>query len=52
MLAGVLDGSGQACDKAGKCPGSSMVTKHAGKAFGAMAAANAAVRNGMLRWAL
>ncbi|CAJ1374140.1 unnamed protein product [Effrenium voratum] len=36
VLAGVLDGSGQACDKAGKCPGSSMVTKHAG--FGQPAA--------------
>lgn len=52
VLAGVMDGSGQACDKVGKCPGSSMVTKHAGKAFGAMATANVAMRNGLLRWAV
>lgn len=52
VLAGVMDGSGQACDKAGRCPGSSMVTKHVGKAFGAMATANVAMRNGLLRWAV
>lgn len=52
VLAGVMDGSGQACEKAGKCPGSSMVTKHVGKAFGAMATANVAMRNGLLRWAV
>ena len=52
VLAGVMDGSGQACEKGGKTTATSTVTKLSGKAFGAMATANVAMRNGLLRFAL
>ena len=52
VLAGVSDGSGKACTEKGNCAGSSVVTKHAGKAYGAIATANVAARNGLLRLAL
>ncbi|CAK0827052.1 unnamed protein product [Prorocentrum cordatum] len=49
IFIGVQDGSSAACNKSGNPMGSSVVTKHAGKAFGACATANVASRNGLLR---
>ena len=52
VLAGVTDGSAKACKARDNRSGSSVVTKHAGKAYGAIATANVAARNGLLRVAL
>ena len=52
VMAGVMDGTSEVCDRSSNKESSSVVTKHAGKAFGACAAANAATRNGLARWAL
>jgi len=52
VLAGMQDGSGNAAQTADSSQGSSVITKHAGKAFGAIATANVAMRNGLLHFAL
>ena len=52
IMAGVLDGTNAACSKSSNMDSASVVTKHVGKAFGARAAANTALRNGLARWAL
>ena len=49
LLAGMQDGSGMAIQAADNFQGSSVITKHAGQAFGAIATANVAMRNGLLR---
>eukprot|EP00959_Pyramimonas_sp_CCMP1952_P017214 365553-Pyramimonas_sp.AAC.1 len=45
IMAGVQDGTNAARAKSNNPECASVVTKHAGKTFGACAAANAAVRN-------
>lgn len=52
VLAGMQDGSGMTTQAAHNIQGSSVITKHAGRAFGAIATANVAVRNGLLRFVL
>ena len=52
VLAGMQDGSGNATQAADNTQGSSVITKHAGKAFGAIATANVAMRNGLLHFVL
>ena len=47
-----MDGTNAACEKCEDAERASVVTKHAGKTWGACAAANAAMRNGLARWAL
>ena len=51
ILAGVQDGTNAACEQSNNGVVASIVTKHAGKAFGACANANAATRNGLARYA-
>ena len=52
VLAGMQDGSGMTTQAAHNIQGSSVITKHAGGAFGAIATANVAVRNGLLHFVL
>lgn len=52
VLAGMPDGSGMTTQAAHNIQGSSVITKHAGRAFGAIATANVAVRNGLLHFVL
>ena len=51
ILAGVQDGTNAACEQSDNGEVASIVTKHAGKAFGACAAADVAMRNGLSRFA-
>ena len=50
VLAAVNDGSGAACAGADDPEGTSIVAKHAGKAFGALATANVGQRNSLSRY--
>ena len=52
ILAGYMNGAAEACGEVKSGPGVSIVTKHAGKSFGACAVANLGIRNGLLRLAL
>ena len=52
IVAGVMDGTNAACNQSPNPESASVVTKHAGKALGACAAANTALRNGLARWAI
>ena len=49
ILGGYMNGASKACGGVKTGSGVSMVTKHAGKTFGACAVANLAIRNGLLR---